>query len=561
MKSVGRNKLILGAAIIVLIAAWITISKVRSTRANGPTIQTAKVEKGTVVSSVSASGILQPLTTVDVKSSAGGIVDLLAVDVGAVVEPGQLIAKIDPTDTRTALDQAEADLSAANARLSQSKEALSLQAEQNASQLQQAEQAYQATKARLAQAEQQAKAQPALTKSAINQAEANYRLAQQNLRQLKEAGAPLGAAQAKSAYDQAKAAMDKANRNFDRQQGLYSKGFISASQFDVAKLEYDSAKAQADSAKQRLDTVDADYDAQVKAAEARLDQSAAALESAKANAIQDELRRQDVAAARAAVSQAEAALKAAKSSAHQIPIKAADIRSSEAQVVRSKAQVGNARTQLEYTIIRAPRAGVILKKYVEAGTIITSGKSSFSGTGQGTSIVQLGDLSRMFVLASMDETDIAQVETGQIVDITLDSYPDEIFEGIVTRIDPQTVIEQNVTIVPVTVEITDPDARLKPGMNATCDFIVERRENVLVVPTEAVKDQDGKYMVTLLKKGKQVERRVEVGLAGDVATEIVSGLKEGDEVVTAVIEPQTSPAGPGGSRGSRVPGAMGGHFH
>lgn len=559
MKFVARRKLILGAAIVVLIASWITISKVRSVRANGPTIQTAKVERSTVVSTVSASGVLEPLTTVDVKSNAGGRVDVLAVDIGSVVEPGQLIAKIDPTDTRTALEQAEADLSAANARVSQSEEALSLQKEQHATQLQQAEQACEAAKARLAQAEQQAKAQPTLTKAAIRQAEANHRSAQQSLRQLKEAGAPLGTAQAKAAYDQAMAAMEKAKRNYDRQQGLYSKGFISASQFDAAELEYDSAKAQADSAKERLDTVGQDYDAQMKVAEARVDQAAAALENAKANAIQDELRRQDVAAARAALSQADAALESARANARQIPIKAADIRASKAQVIRSKAQVENARTQLDYTIIKAPRAGVILKKYVEEGTIITSGRSSFAGTGQGTSIVQLGDLSRMFVLASVDETDVANVETGQNVDITLDAYPDEIFEGIITRIDPQTVVEQNVTTVPVTVEITDADARLKPGMNATCDFIVERRENVLAVPTEAVRDQSGKYMVTLMKNGRQVERQVEVGVAGDESTEILSGLKEGEEVVTAAIESETGPAGPGGGR-SRVPGA-GGRFH
>ena len=543
-----------------------TVSKVRTARANQPTIETAKVERGTVVSSVSASGILQPLTTVDVKSNAGGQVEVLAVDVGTVVEPGQLIAKIDPTDSRTAFNQAEADLSAANARMSQSRESLTLQKEQNASQLQNATQAYEAAKARLVQAEAQAKVQPTLTKAAIKQADANYRSAQQSLRQLREAGVPQGTAQAKAAYDSAMAAMDNAKRNLARQQGLFDKGFISAGQLDSAKLAYDTAKASADSAKERYDTVAQDYDAQLQSAQARLDQAEAALENAKANAVQDDLRRQDAVAARAALSQSAASLASAKSNAHQIPIKAADIRSSQASIVRSQAAVDNAKTQLNYTTIKAPRAGVILQKYVEVGSIIQSGRSSVAGTGSGTSIVQLGDLSRMFVLASVDETDVASVEEGQTVDITLDAYPDEIFEGVVTRIDPQTVSQQNVTVVPVTVEITGPDARLKPGMNATCNFILDRRENVLVVPTEAVKDQDGKYSVTVMKNGKQIERKVEVGLAGDDTTEIVSGLKEGEEVVTAVVEAQSqqSSQGGGGSRGGSrggLPGMGGGRFH
>ena len=569
LKFIGRSRLITGAVILVLIGGWVTVSKIRTAGANKPTIETAKVEKGTVVSSVSASGVLQPLTTVDVKSNAGGQVEVLAVDVGTVVEPGQLIAKIDPTDSRTAFNQAEADLSAANARMSQSRESLTLQKEQNTSQLQNSTQAYEASKARLAQAEVQAKVQPTLTKAAIKQADANYKAAQQSLRQLKEAGVPQGTAQVKSAYDSAMAAMDNAKRNLDRQQGLFDKGFISAGQLDAARLAYDTAKAQADSAKEKYDTVAQDYDAQLQSAQARLDQAEAALENAKANAVQDQIRRQDVLAARAALSQAAASLASTKSNAHQIPIKAADIRSSEASIVRSQAAVDNAKTQLNYAVIKAPRAGVILQKYVEVGSIIQSGRSSVAGTGSGTSIVQLGDLSRMFVLASVDESDIAQVEEGQTVDITLDAYPDEIFEGVVTRIDPQTVTQQSVTTVPVTVEIKDPDARLKPGMNATCNFIIDRRENVLVVPTEAVKDQDGKYSVTVIEKGTQVERKVEVGLAGDETTEIVSGLKEGEEVVTAVIESQSRQSSQGGSGGSRggsrggMPmGGMGGRgFH
>ncbi|MCX6375311.1 MAG: biotin/lipoyl-binding protein, partial [Armatimonadetes bacterium] len=163
MKRFRRDRLVLGVAVVAVIVTWVAVSKVRSARANEPTIETAKVESGTVVSSISASGLLQCLTTVDVKSNAGGLVDVLAVDVGAVVKAGQLIAKIDPTDSRTALNQAEADLSAAQARLSQSQESLSLQKEQQVTQVTQAQQSYEAAAARLAQAEAQAKAQPALT--------------------------------------------------------------------------------------------------------------------------------------------------------------------------------------------------------------------------------------------------------------------------------------------------------------------------------------------------------------------------------------------------------------
>lgn len=552
-----RNKIIASAiVVIVLLGGWFGLSRIRSARTDQPEKGTYRVERGAVKSVVSASGVIEPLTTVDVKSNAGGRVDLLAVDVGDEVEPGQLIAKIDPTDSQTAYRQATADLSAADAKLSQSKESLRLQSEQSRSQIRQAEEALRAVRVRLTQAESQAKAQPALTSSAIRQAEANYRSAQENLRQLKEAGVPQGISEAKASYDSANAALEKAQRNVERQRNLFAKGFISASQLDSAELEYRTAAAQAESAKKRLDTIDQDYDAQLRAAEARLEQASAALENAKANAVQDTIQEQAVLAARAAVKQAEAELALAQSNARQITMKEADIRTAQAQVVRSEAEVENARTQLEYTTITAPRRGVILRKYVEEGSIITSGRSSFAGTGEGTSIVQLGDLSRVFVNASVDETDIARVTLGQTVDITLDAYPDEKFEGTVTRIDPQTVVEQNVTTVPVTVEILNPDARLKPGMNATCDFLVDYRKNVLRLPSQLVRDMgEGKYVVTLLKGKEETEKTVEVGVIGDEYTEIVSGLKEGD-VVTSASTSANATQGGRPSGGGRPPGPM-----
>ena len=558
MKRIKKIRLIVIIAVVVIgIGTWITIAKVKAAKAAAPTIETAKVEKGTVVRSVSATGVLQPLAVVDVKSNAGGQVDVLAVDVGTEVKAGQLIAKIDPTTTRTAYQQARADLSAANAKLSQSKESLTLQDEQTVSSITEAQESYKSAQARLAQAEAQAKIQPQLTKTSIDQAQANLDSANETLRELKEAGAPQGKAQAKATFDRATAQLEQATRDLARQQSLFDKGFIAGSQVDTAKLARDNAQADLNSAKERMDTLTQEYDSQLRGADARVKQSQAALDSAKANAIADKVKEQDVLAARASVRQAKASLDAATSNKRQSTIKAADILSSEATVVRNQAQMDNAQTQLNYTTVTAPRDGIILKKYVEPGTIITSGQSSFAGTGAGTSIVQLGDTTRMFVYASVDETDVANVEEGQTVDITLDAYPDEIFEGKVTRIDPETTVTQNVTTIPVTVEIDSPDARLKPGMNATCDFIIERAENALLVPTTAVSDDNGKYYVTVMKNGQQSQRQIEIGIAGDDNTQVVKGLKQGEEVVTAVIESQSStqrtgggaPGGPGMMRG------------
>jgi HlyD family secretion protein len=226
-----------------------------------------------------------------------------------------------------------------------------------------------------------------------------------------------------------------------------------------------------------------------------------------------------------------------------VDLREKDIQMAQADVVSSRASLEQARTNLRYTRIVAPRDGIVLQKPVEEGTVIASSRSS---TGSGPTIVVLGDTSRVFIVTQVDETDIAAVEVGQEADITVDAYANERFEGKVTRIDPLATVEQNVTTIPVTVEIERPDARLKPGMNANVEFITARHENVLVVPNEAVRDDDGGSTVRVLVDGKPVPRAVEVGVAGPETTEIRAGLLEGEEVVTRVIEPQSRRRQPSG---------------
>jgi len=281
--------------------------------------------------------------------------------------------------------------------------------------------------------------------------------------------------------------------------------------------------------------VDQEDASEVRSAEARVAQAQAQLVSAQRNAVQDKIRKDELAAARASVAQAKAELDLAYANRRQISVKQQDITAAAAAIVSSAASVHQAEVNLTYATISAPRDAVVLQKYVEQGTIITSGKSSIA---QGTNIVQLGDISRMFVLCNVDETDIGSIEMGQKVDITIDAYPSEIFEGKVTRIDPQAKLDQNVTTIPVTVEIDNPDLRLKPAMNATCEFITAKHENVLTVPNEAVKEDNGSFTVTAMEGDKQVVKTVETGIAGPDVTEIRSGLKEGETVITQIIEPE-----------------------
>ncbi|MDQ2800604.1 MAG: efflux RND transporter periplasmic adaptor subunit, partial [Armatimonadota bacterium] len=231
----------------------------------------------------------------------------------------------------------------------------------------------------------------------------------------------------------------------------------------------------------------------------------------------------------------------------------------------NQANLTNAETTLQQTVVRAPSDGVILTKAVSQGTYITSGESLNS---VGSTIVTLGDVTRMYVQATVDETDLANVDDNQTVEVNFDAYPGIPFDGKVTRVEPQAVVNQNVTQFNVRVEIdnSSPTFRLlKPGMNATCNFLVGSKDNVIAVPNSAVQTDDQGPYVEIAQGGKvapadpasgmpadpdtfisvKAERRaVETGLAGDDATEITSGLKVGERVVTQTIAPASAtPAG------------------
>jgi HlyD family secretion protein len=463
------------------------------------------------------------------------------VDVGTRVKKGQLIADIDPTDTKTQFDQAQADYDAAIAHVQQAKFNLTLQKKANIAAIEQAKQQLATARARELQAGLQCKVQPSLTQASIRQASANLKSARDDLHQLQVATIPQAKAQAQANYDQAMADLEQARKDLERQKALLAKGFVPVSTVDTAEQRFANTQAAIHTAKAKLDTVDGQYQAQVEAAKARVDQARAMLNTAEENKMEDEIRQRDCQAARAAVKQAQAELALALANQQQQAVKDRDITAAMAQVAKSKAGLTSAHTQLGYVTILAPRNGIVLQKYIEQGTIIASGRSSVVA---GTNIVQLGDISRMFITCNVDETDIATIEVGQSVDVKVDAYPNELFEGKVVRVDPQAKVDQNVTTIPVKVEISDPDVRLKPGMNADCEFITAKRENVIVVPNQALRDNDGSYEVTVLQGGRMVARAVEPGIAGPEVTEIRSGLKEGETIVTEIIQPEDATAAP-----------------
>ncbi|HEY3299010.1 MAG TPA: efflux RND transporter periplasmic adaptor subunit [Armatimonadota bacterium] len=543
----------------VILIVCIVVFSARRAHKPMPNFQTAVVSRGTVLSSVSGNGVLEPVTTVEVKSNVGGQVIELAVDEGDHVKAGQLIARIDPSDSISTLDQAKADYMSAKSKVDQARQTLSMQRLQSVANIAGAEQGLESARQKHGQAQQEASIQPRLTKEAIRQAQSSLESSVATLNQTKSALVPQKLASAKAAYDEAKAANVKAEKSLARERALLDKGFVSKSDVDSAEAEYLSSKAQLESARSTLDTVKDDADQDIKNAEAKVSQARAALETARANAVQDTLKIKELAASRAAMKQAVATLESSRASAYENQIKSEDILQAEASLQKAKASVINAQTQVNYTTVVAPRDGVVVKKYVEKGSIVTAGRQAMAGSGSGVTLVDIADISRMRVLVDVDESDIGRIKLGQKVDVTVEASKGEIFPGKVTKIAPQATVTSNVTTVPVTVELEHAGPQLKPTMNATCTFIVDQKENVLYVPVEAITETDSGKEITVIENGKPVVRQVEVGLTGDDYCEIVSNLKEGDTVVLVEDDTTTQkssnrgPGGPGGPGGGGPP--------
>ena len=273
---------------------------------NTPSLQTAAVTRGNLMITAEATGNVEPIRTVEVTSKASGEVLRLYVDVGDEVEPGALLAEVDPRDVRNAFDQAEADLEVARARLE------------------------------------------------ISQAQ------------------------------------------LQRSEQLLQSGVISTQEHESRNLDFANSRAT--------------------------------LVKAETN--------------------------------HEL-----------------------AQLRLDDVIIRAPLAGTVLEKNVEEGQVIQSASQNVSG---GTTLVIMANLKSMQVRTLVDETDMGDIRSGMQANVTVEAYPEQSFVGIVEKIEPQAIVQQNVTMFPVIVQLDNSSGLLRPGMNAEVEVELAQASEVLLIPNSAV---------------------------------------------------------------------------
>jgi len=211
------------------------------------------------------------------------------------------------------------------------------------------------------------------------------------------------------------------------------------------------------------------------------------------------------------------------------------------QVNTSRENVRKAQTNLGYATITSPIDGVILSKSVEEGQTVAA---SFN-TPELFVIAQ--DLTDMRVIADIDEADIGGVKEGQRVSFTVDAFPDDVFEGQVTQVRQEATTESNVVTYEVVISAPNADLKLKPGLTANVTIFTLEKNDVLVVPSKAlrftinemllkegqiIEDCQGDHKVWTLDNNVFKAHKVEIGTSNGVLTEILGGIAVGAEVLT-----------------------------
>ena len=369
MKKISKVWIAVVVIVIVAIAFWLLSGK-----KDKATLQfdTAKVETGTITKSITATGTIEPVTSVTVGTQVSGIVSKLYVDYNSVVKKGQVIAELDKTNLISELNTAKANLASAESTMR---------------------------------------------------------------------------------YEQA---------NFNRYKTLYKKGLVSADDYDNALLNYNKAKES---------------------------------------------------------------------------------------VASSREMVAKAQTNLGYATITSPIDGVVLSKSVEEGQTVAA---SFN-TPELFTIAK--DLSNMQVVADVDEADIGDVKAGERVTFTVDTYPDDTFQGTVTQVRQEATTTNNVVTYEVVISAPNADLKLKPGLTANVTIFTLEKTGVTNVLSKALRFTPTKETVNGAKiidcKGKNKvwtkegnvfrAHAVTLGITDGTRTEILSGVSKGTVVVTNVKAQAVNP--------------------
>ena len=550
------------------------------------TVRITPASIGTVVETIPLTGQLKSNQDVNINSKISGQVERVYINEGQRVTQGQLLVQLDTSDLQQQINSAQANLEAQQVKLQQAKVGLpasvaqinnavrEAQAQVNSaqaryqqavlseptkttnarSQVQSARAAVSSNQARVKQARDTLKQVQGQVNAGVGSARASLSQAIAQLDQVKNGSRAQQIAQAQAQVALAKAQRDNAQTNLNRQQQLYQGGATALANVQTAQTALEVAQAQLESAQQQLSLVQAGSrteevraaeqvvaqreaalrqaqadlsripatQAQISDALGGLAQSQEAVRQANANLSQIGTAQQDVVAAQSALNQAKAQLQTAIANRAQIPVAQANVPAAQAAVDNSKAQLQQAQLNFQYASIKAPVAGVVNTKSIDAGETVTPG----------TTLLNVVSTTNVIFEAQVPASQLGQVKVGQPARVTVGSVGAAPLTGSVTDIIP--VADARLRQFRVRISLPD-DGRLTPGAFAQGILQTQVSQNALTVPTQDVRtDADQPYVYVALAEGDGAvvkKRTIKIGAQANGRTQVLGGLSDGDRVI------------------------------
>lgn len=437
-----------------------------------PAYETTDIARGSINSTVSATGSIEPEAEVALSFRGAGRVDQVLVTVGQTVDAGQLLAQLDVTDANLALEQADVALQISKAQLAK------MENPPSESDI--------------------AAAQAAVTvaQASVASGEASLASAQASYRQLLAGATAAERAVQEAQIRQAEANVRQAQQAYDQVKNLPNVGALpQAAQLEQATVAYEVAQSQYAVTQQG-------------ATDAQIAQSLA-----------------QIAQAELSVRQARSNLLTAQNSLDRLleGPDAEDLEIARAQVRQAELSRRQAENTLNNSQLAAPIGGVISQVNIRQGELY--GSSALPA-------IVLTDLDSFHMTVLVDEIDVRQVQVGQTVRLSLDALPDAGISGSVTKVSPTArdvggVVAYEVEIVP------DPtDAPLRAGMSATAIITTAQVDNVLLAPNRYIQldRESGRAFVQKIVGGQPTLQEIEMGLRNDRFTQVLAGLNDGDSI-------------------------------
>jgi len=205
----------------------------------------------------------------------------------------------------------------------------------------------------------------------------------------------------------------------------------------------------------------------------------------------------------------------------------------QADVIGKEVALENARIAMDDTEVRAPITGTIIERFVEPGTVISSPTRDVAG---GTVLLRMADLTSVQVRTLVDEVDIGKIRPGMTTRVVVAAYPNQPFAGQVLKIEPQAILDQNVTRFAVIIRLENRGDLLKPGMNAEVEISIASRDAVLVVPTMALRVAADIPATAAMLGMPEASLREQLGEFGGAAATTSRGAADGFDIPALIAK-------------------------